>query len=422
MLKKIIENEDTTITKVQCILCRAFLNFQDGDMTKFTSHMANGHGAFFNLQYLLASCLMHDEHRDSIIDSYLTSSPDTTKATLASDNHSMKREVSEVSNLGQPKSNTNAAKATLASDDKSMRSENFEVDDRKFSVVGNKFLEKSSEKKQAKATEDSTKLSMRLLSDTKSAEKDNQRMVEGESFWSDLNISDIANFDPNKVQAETKILHNSPMNSNYNQLSSEKKAKERAFKCTYCDKTFTTYGGCWTHKKKHENTVDLEKRDEKSALEKRNYYPDAVVKILQNSGIDITKSVYFNKTKQSIRFGGNTSTQYTEVCDFLPIGWRRKTFKTWCNGKEIKQFFYLAPNKILLKSNIGVLEYLRLEGKMTYDELVTLAVKMRVGTKILQKLFDFEPHSQNTLEEESTSFIDTELNESLQDEDIEIFD
>ena len=43
--------------------CNCNTTLQDGDKTRFRNHMNNEHGAFFDLDYLLASCMMETEQK-----------------------------------------------------------------------------------------------------------------------------------------------------------------------------------------------------------------------------------------------------------------------------------------------------------------------------------------------------------------------
>jgi len=51
---------------VCCLLCRGAVIFKGGDRTRFVSHMQDNHGAFFELDYLLASCLMGEGERQEV--------------------------------------------------------------------------------------------------------------------------------------------------------------------------------------------------------------------------------------------------------------------------------------------------------------------------------------------------------------------
>jgi len=51
---------------VCCLLCRGMVIYKDGDKTRFRAHMNNEHGAFFDIDYLLASCLLEEDQKEAI--------------------------------------------------------------------------------------------------------------------------------------------------------------------------------------------------------------------------------------------------------------------------------------------------------------------------------------------------------------------
>jgi len=51
---------------VCCILCRGMVIYKDGDKTRFKNHLNNEHGAFFDIDYLLASCLLENDQKEAI--------------------------------------------------------------------------------------------------------------------------------------------------------------------------------------------------------------------------------------------------------------------------------------------------------------------------------------------------------------------
>jgi len=51
---------------VFCILCQGIVTYKDGDTKRFNDHMNIEHGAFHNLRYLLAGCLMNIEERNIV--------------------------------------------------------------------------------------------------------------------------------------------------------------------------------------------------------------------------------------------------------------------------------------------------------------------------------------------------------------------
>merc|ERR1711881_776936 len=56
------EQEIANIT-IRCFLCRGYVLYKDGDLERFKAHLANQHGAFFDIDYLIASCFMEDSQK-----------------------------------------------------------------------------------------------------------------------------------------------------------------------------------------------------------------------------------------------------------------------------------------------------------------------------------------------------------------------
>ena len=59
-------NPDYSRVTVRCLLCRGLVIYKSGDITRFTAHLANEHGAFFDIEYLLASCFMDEGQKEAI--------------------------------------------------------------------------------------------------------------------------------------------------------------------------------------------------------------------------------------------------------------------------------------------------------------------------------------------------------------------
>jgi len=51
---------------VCCLLCRGMVIYKDGDKSRFKAHMNNEHGAFFDIDYLLASCLLEKDQKEAV--------------------------------------------------------------------------------------------------------------------------------------------------------------------------------------------------------------------------------------------------------------------------------------------------------------------------------------------------------------------
>ena len=75
--------------KVSCLLCRGAILFRDGDRSRFYAHMNNEHGAFFDLDYLLASSLMDQAQKEVVIRNVIQTESHNTQVMLG---HGLKRE------------------------------------------------------------------------------------------------------------------------------------------------------------------------------------------------------------------------------------------------------------------------------------------------------------------------------------------
>ena len=51
---------------VCCILCRGTIIYKDGDKQRFRAHLNNEHGAFYDIDYLLASSLMDIGQKETV--------------------------------------------------------------------------------------------------------------------------------------------------------------------------------------------------------------------------------------------------------------------------------------------------------------------------------------------------------------------
>ena len=66
-----------------------------------------------------------------------------------------------------------------------------------------------------------------------------------------------------------------------------------------------------------------------------------------------------------------------------------KTVETKDKTRVVVHKHYLSPSPAhaLIKSTLGVVEYLRLEGKLSPEALLDTATALRVGPKKLKKLY-----------------------------------
>merc|ERR1740129_1523476 len=136
-------------------------------------------------------------------------------------------------------------------------------------------------------------------------------------------------------------------------------------------------------------TSDLDKKKESKShgLTSNN---EIIVKMMAEQGIDMNKSNYFTSTKQAAYDGTKVAHQFADnlVLPGLPDGWRFRKIEAKQNGKIVIQKHYLAPSNIMFKATLGVIELLRLEGKLNATEILEIAKSLKVGDKKLKRLFN----------------------------------
>ena len=159
-----------------------------------------------------------------------------------------------------------------------------------------------------------------------------------------------------------------------------------------------------------------------------NVKQESYVELLAAQGIDIKKSAYFCNTKQSVANGTRIAHLFSEPLPFLPEGWRIRIVEVKSKEKVLKQKQYLSPTNLLFKASLGVIEYLRLEGKFSHEELMSAARSLRVENKV-NKLFsseelastaDPDPAADTTLEQDASEGVSTDstsnIDNSFEDE------
>jgi len=107
--------------------------------------------------------------------------------------------------------------------------------------------------------------------------------------------------------------------------------------------------------------------------------------------IDISNSKYFKKNPNVIANARGKSVKlFDEVAHDLPEGWRMRSIevnsKTGSGVSTIKH--YLSPDTKVLKTGLSVIEYLRLEGRISTDQILAIAEKLNVSEKKIRNLYD----------------------------------
>ena len=66
---------------IKCILCRGTVSYKDGDKKRFRSHLNNEHGAYYDVDFLLACSLMDDQQKENVRKSVLDKTIEEIPAT-----------------------------------------------------------------------------------------------------------------------------------------------------------------------------------------------------------------------------------------------------------------------------------------------------------------------------------------------------
>jgi len=388
--------QDHVNMTVRCILCRGRVIYKDGDITRFTSHLANEHGAFFDIEYLLASCFLDDSQKRAIADPVVSSQ---NPASVLMPQH-QNQEIQETA--------TNIASGDDAYINQRIK-ENVNVDpNRRYCDMCDKSYSRNEALK---------KHIIREHGPSSNQEPAKTEIDANDNDTDEFNLSESAvdeSFDISSNNLTESLVMENGKNMNDNvkmvQIKSENlenketsSSRKRNWECTLCGKVYNSQQGLYYHmKSRHSNgeegenkVKDKEKErlnDAESPKQRKdvvNNY-DKMVEQLLSEGIDLNNSAYFNKQRAVITNAGNTEAKFVDVLPFLPEGWKYRTYEANDKGKVVIHKNYLAPSKFVLKATMGVVEYLRLEGKMRPEEILEVAKNLRVGPSKLKRLFSNE--------------------------------
>jgi len=406
---------------VRCILCRGLVIYKDGDMTRFSSHLANEHGAFFDVEYLLASCFMDENQKRVIANPVLGVSeiPASTHQNVKMEKPGMETadqleawkqsiidpvESSQLpgpvedSTLLQPEVPLDASVDEVFNDQK----ENADPKRRHCDQCDKSYSRNEALKKHIlKAHGPSTNMVSNVIAEAPETVNEASEAVDdftnetSEAMDDSTNeVTDHSTLTDSAFEESFDAAADSLMES----LDKELMDLENGINT---DETPNK-----VEEKNSENMVTSEtamtKKDkQESSKQKREPYQyyEAIVEKLLSEGIDIKKSAYFTKTRQVITSVANNEAKFTEGISFLPEGWKIRTIEAKDKGKVVTHKHYLTPTKFVLKATMAVVEYLRLEGKIKPDEILKIAESLRVGPKKLKKLFANEGSDEETVAE-----------------------
>lgn len=126
-----------------------------------------------------------------------------------------------------------------------------------------------------------------------------------------------------------------------------------------------------------------------------NDFDDKNEELFEQSGnpkptVDVSLSKYFIKNPNVIANARGKSVKlFNEEAKDLPEGWKMRSIevksKTGSGMSTIKH--YLTPDTKVLKTGLSVIEYLRLEGSISTDQILEISRKLNVSEKKLKNLY-----------------------------------
>ena len=446
-------NANYSTMTVRCLLCRGLVIYKNGDITRFTAHLANEHGAFFDIEYLLASCFMDEGQKETIANPIRASlslpppppSPSTVypgsqysednpqddfKNILPADQ--LKQEVGGAETFSNTYENTEDMKEQMGDTDESIRAP--------------KENEKRSHKNVAEllAAQGIDIKKTVFLSNESRGVADGSKYVsqftetlpflpEGWRMKKQMNgkLNGVAKFttqylSPNLLKFFTgagvvEYLHLEGKHSREEVLEVARGFKLKLkLKKIISDLTpeelkagGTIEDGSGGIAYDANTTADSDESVNMSSTSETSFNTSAsgslkikkeptsvdnVKTILAREGMDISKSPYFMENGKNV-ISGNLSSkiaeQFTEAVAGLPTGWKSRSLEVKVNGKQTTQKQYLSPSGVLLKTTMGVVDFLRIEGKLSPAEVLDVAKCLRVGPKKLNKMFGSESGFSN---------------------------
>merc|ERR1711936_974714 len=323
-------NQDLDGITIRCFLCKGYVPYKDGDSTRFKAHLANQHGAFFDFEYILASCFLDDSQKQSI-----------AQPTL----DSLKTEILPNGN-DEPKENSKVKKEKAS---------------------------KSKKKKAQKAPEQAGDVVQSVA-----GEQDHPSPGPGVSLKEQVEMTFNA--------AADSLLEELNMELESLDSSMDVTVDENEKSLDYGENSALE-----ENNDEGSEPVVTKKKMRKKSEKGSNTSTDSRWKTLTESlakhGIDIAKSSYFSKTRQVLSNGEKFQDKFTEVLPGLPDNWKFRTVDAKDKGKVVVHKHFLSPEGALMKSTMAVVEYLRIEGKLNNEEIMEVAKTLKVGQKKLQKLF-----------------------------------
>jgi len=107
--------------------------------------------------------------------------------------------------------------------------------------------------------------------------------------------------------------------------------------------------------------------------------------------VNLSNSKYFQKNPNIISNArGKSLKLFTEEAAGLPEGWKVRSIERESKegAKPIIVKHYLSPDQRVLKTVLGVLEFLRCEGKLDANQLMDLRSVLKVSDRKVKELYE----------------------------------
>jgi len=389
---------DNTIPHtVCCILCRGAVIYRNGDKMRFREHMRMEHGAFFDLDFLLASCLMDVQKKDEL--SRTVTACELGEETLLENTLDKDDQTFPALLPSEAKTETSEVKTEPS------------------------LKKKRGRKKKVKVPESSDQAPLIEANGVETGD---------EQFYSDVENSDNMDMSSSSLGGEGQNLENL--------LSEAVEGVKERFECQVdgCGKSYNTKGNRMTHEKKahgilgpraakkqrlslvqddtptidtnpvpdhqESNQENQPSQDYFEAPASNSFLTDTSLGLEDTEGgddalpeevkkavgeVDVSSSQYFKNNPKILSTARDSSVSlFDQVNPSLPLGWRQRILTVISkSGDKVTNRHYLSPEMKVLKSGMAVVEYLRLKGEFDIDQLKLLAKDLNIADKKFQSLF-----------------------------------
>ena len=392
---------------VCCMLCRGVVAYRAGDSARFTAHMHHEHGAYFDMEFLLAACLMNEEEREAVRSvmaakiadqgaQHKQKEDETPSKSFVPNTPPSKRTKHDVEDVEVIIKQEEVKEVTEESSDDQPKKISFECGDCGRSFKHRKSLKIHQNRQHGEgATKSSTTLpaltyptppksvtpqpSSPLVNNTNTSSSASSMLVSSSSFFENMEKSWM----PAK---ESKTKPEISDNYSFKQenivpkvVAMDEDSREDLLQ-EDDDPDDPEYGEDETSKE----TV--------SEVTKTSEGPKKDTKERPAVEADVSKSKYFKANPQSIgKLGdkGNSLSDFMTVDPKLPSGWRVKEFvKDVGGGRKEKKKFFLTRDHHILKTGLAVLEFMRLTGQFTAKQIMDIAKYLAVPVTRLEKYME----------------------------------